>query len=119
MFYVDFTAPDGTAYRIDLSEHPITYTCPVCGNQQFFMPDDSDPDWCGDCRKRQQEQEKRERDQRFRQNTITRVNRLCDSNIDDGTLDSWIAEVKEKSLSPEDQVAFFRKKIKEVGRTQS
>ncbi len=37
MFYIDFTSPDGKTYLIDLSEHKLIHSCPVCGIEQQIM----------------------------------------------------------------------------------
>lgn len=36
MFYIDFTAPDGKTYRIDVSKNPVIYKCPVCGETSIY-----------------------------------------------------------------------------------
>ena len=59
MFYIDFTAPDGNTYRIDLADNPITHVCPVCGEEQLFALEDSEPYyWCDVCCERRQQEEK-------------------------------------------------------------
>ena len=36
MFYIDFSAPDGKTYRIDVSKNPVIYKCPICGETSIY-----------------------------------------------------------------------------------
>ena len=79
---------------------------------QFFLLDESDPYyWCADCRERREEQEKKKSYKKHMTENVRRINKLCHSNIDVGTLEQWGAEVVEKKLSPEEEVAFIKEKI--------
>ena len=61
MFYIDFTSPEGKTYRIDLSELPITYVCPVCGDEQIVLLHNPDSaDWC-DCFEERYKEKKKEK----------------------------------------------------------
>ena len=115
MFYIDFTAPDGNTYRIDLADNPITHVCPVCGEEQLVCLDESDIYyWCDSCRERRQKEEKEEHYKKWKQRTVEQINKLCHSNIDEGTLELWIAEAREEKLSGIDDCDFFLKKIHQL-----
>ena len=115
MFYIDFTAPDGNTYRIDLADNPITHVCPVCGEEQLYSFDETDIYyWCGSYRERRKEEEKKENEKKFWQNTIMQINKLCKSDIDIGTLDQWIAEAKGKNLSAAEEIDFYHEKIRQL-----
>ena len=121
MFYIDFTTPEGKTYRIDLTEIPITYHCRVCGYEKLYMLDESDPtDWCDACEERREEQEKeqkREKKERYKKHmeeNVRRINKMCHSNIDIGTLEQWGIEAQLKGLSVEEELAFFKEKINQL-----
>ena len=121
MFYIDFTSPEGKTYRIDLSKHKLIHSCPICGSEQQIMLDESDPYyWCEDCRERREEQEKeqeREKKERYKKHmeeNVRRINKMCHSNIDIGTLEQWGIEAQLKGLSVEEEVAFFKEKINQL-----
>ena len=56
MFYIDFSAPDGKTYRIDVSKNPVIYKCPICGETSIYKFDPTSKDCCIPC----SEQKKRE-----------------------------------------------------------
>ena len=61
MFYIDFTAPDGKTYRIDVSKNPVTYKCPICGETSIYKFDPTSEDCCIPCsEQRKREAKKRE-----------------------------------------------------------
>lgn len=118
MFYIDFSAPDGNSYRIDLSKQPINHICPVCGEEQLLALDDSDPYyWCDACRERKDTEEKTESDKKFWQEIISRINDLCNSDIDASTLDQWAAKAKERNLAAGEEVDFYQEKLQQLRNT--
>ena len=61
MFYIDFSAPDGKTYRIDVSKNPVIYKCPVCGETSIYKFDPTSEDCCIPCsEQRKREAKKRE-----------------------------------------------------------
>ena len=62
MFYIDYTAPDGQSYRIDVLKNPITYQCPDCGDITIYKFDPNDKDYCTYCAERREE-ERRKREE--------------------------------------------------------
>lgn len=77
MFYINFTVPSGNTYRINLSETPITYLCPVCGKEQLLLQNGPGLDWCDYCEEKRQDKRtgKVEHDGKLTQKTITRISR--------------------------------------------
>ena len=49
MFYIDFSAPDGKTYRIDVSKNPVIYKCPICGETSIYKYDPTSKDCCIPC----------------------------------------------------------------------
>ena len=61
MFYIDFSAPDGKTYRIDVSKNPVIYKCPICGETSIYKFDPTSEDCCIPCsEQRKREAKKRE-----------------------------------------------------------
>ena len=111
MFYIDFTSPEGHSYRIDLATHPITYHCPLCGEETTLTLDD-DPDWCLSCYKKRKENEKKRLQKRSRQSLIEQVNAHCGTHINEATLKEWKAETAHMSL--EEKGDFVAKQIRQL-----
>ena len=59
MFYIDFTTPEGTTYRIDVSKNPVIFECPVCGNKHICSFDPKHENWCLECAERREEEERK------------------------------------------------------------
>lgn len=63
MFYIDFSAPDGKTYRIDVSKNPVIYKCPICGETSIYKFDPTSEDCCIPCsEQRKREAKKREKE---------------------------------------------------------
>ena len=61
MFYIDFTSPEGKAYRIDVSKNPVIYECPVCGHITIYEFDPEDENCCDSCVEQRRIQKEKER----------------------------------------------------------
>jgi hypothetical protein len=89
--------------------------CPICGEEQLYSFDETDIYyWCYSCRERREEEEKEEKYKKWKQSTVVQINELCDSNIDEGTLDLWMAKAREEKLSGVDACNYFLKKIHQL-----
>ena len=75
MFYIDFTSPEGKTYRIDVSEHPVHYECPICGGITIYTFDEDDEFNCPHCIERKRQQDYDEIDARLYEQLSNRINR--------------------------------------------
>ena len=110
MFYVDFTSPDDHTYRIDLATHPVTYQCPVCGEETVISFEDDN--WCRSCYEEQQAKEREMIQKRSRLHLIEEINKHCHSHITEETLQRWEEEMK--SMLLEEKCDFALKQIRQL-----
>ena len=75
MIYIDFTSPEGKTYRIDVSEHPVHFECPVCGDITVYTFEEDPGKYCYFCMEKQQQQEKEEMDARLYRQLAGYLNR--------------------------------------------
>ena len=110
MFYIDYTAPDGTTYRID---NPIfTYVCPTCGETTLFQfGDNFFEDLCPPCNERREKEEAEAMRRRSVQYAVNRINRICHSHITEETFLQWCDEYERQP--DEEKADFFKRKFKE------
>jgi|GEM_PF-6233195 len=76
MFYIDFTAPDGKTYRIDVSKNPVIYKCPVCGEISIYKFDPTNKDSCITCHERRIREEKKREDELMEDRLYTQLAKL-------------------------------------------
>ena len=76
MFYIDFSAPDGKTYRIDVSKNPVIYKCPICGETSIYKFDPTSKDCCIPCSEQRKRKAKKREDELMEDRLYTQLAKL-------------------------------------------
>ena len=76
MFYIDFSAPDGKTYRIDVSKNPVIYKCPICGETSIYKFDPTSEDCCIPCSEQRKREAKKREDELMEDRLYTQLAKL-------------------------------------------
>lgn len=76
MFYIDFSAPDGKTYRIDVSKNPVIYKCPICGETSIYKFDPTSKDCCIPCSEQRKREAKKREDELMEDRLYTQLAKL-------------------------------------------
>ena len=114
MFYIDFTSPEGKAYRIDVSKNPVIYECPVCGHITIYEFDPEDENCCDSCVEQRRIQNEKERKAKADVKLVDHINHVFKSNITIDDLNRVKAKAKTNKRAIDEFISVLKENRKQL-----